>query len=228
MIENPPLDVAKFSATIQGQAYSDCLRRYSNRHQFLGFIDVDEFVVLLDSSIKKIDDLLKRYEAFGGLSLYWRIFGSSGQREKSTKWVTSTYLKCLPRTSKQNTQFKSFVNTAFDPIMYSPHRAMFGNATKYNATNTSSTAFLVDEKARPIAAGRNKNSTHEIAAIYHYVTKSKQDFEDKINRGGGAGVTRPRYYLTKLDQGCTVICNEAATKVKSCFKKTLWGGFGFS
>lgn len=99
-------NLAKFSATIQGQAYSDCLRRYSKRHQFVGFIDVDEFVVLLDSSIKKIDDMLRRYQAFGGVSLYWRIFGSSGQKEKTTKWVTSTYLKCLPRTSKQNTQFK--------------------------------------------------------------------------------------------------------------------------
>ncbi len=33
--------------------------------------------------------------------------------------------RCLPAHHRMNTQFKSFVNTAFKPLMYSPHRAMF-------------------------------------------------------------------------------------------------------
>ena len=29
-------------------------------------------------------------------------------------------------------------------------------------------------------------------SIYHYVTKSREEFEAKLKRGGGAGVTRPK------------------------------------
>jgi hypothetical protein len=34
-------------------------------------------------------------------------------------------------------------------------------------------SYLVDEKSNRIAPGRNKNATHDIAAVYHYVTKSR-------------------------------------------------------
>lgn len=41
-------------------AAQDCVERFSSRHAFMGFIDVDEFVMLYDTSITHIDDLLKR------------------------------------------------------------------------------------------------------------------------------------------------------------------------
>lgn len=66
-------------------------------------------------------------------------------------------------------QFKSFVNTAFKPTMYSPHRASFH--VKGNATSRSQ---LVDENENPISHGRNKNSSHSVASVYHYATKSKE------------------------------------------------------
>ena len=63
-------------------------------------------------------------------------------------------------------QFKSFVNTAFKPTMYSPHRASFG--VEGNASH------LVDENGNRIPAGRNKQSTHAFASVYHYATKSQE------------------------------------------------------
>lgn len=35
-------------------------------------------------------------------------------------------------------------------------------------------SYLVDENANRIPAGRNKVSSHSIAAVYHYVTKSHE------------------------------------------------------
>ena len=163
-------------------------------------------------------------------------------------------------------QFKSFVNTAFEPTMYSPHRAMFAvqGPTRWDvvfidwiftylflrwppegagrwmgrhcrsfqsgapawtgARGQSSRGFilalssrcphgrshLVSEDEQPIPSERNQEGVHGIAAIYHYVTKSKQDFDDKIRRGGGAGVTRPLDYMLRLDQACNETCYEAA------------------
>ena len=71
-------------------------------------------------------------------------------------------------------------------------------------------SHLVSEDEQPIPSGRNQEGVHGIAAIYHYATKSKQDFDDKVRRGGGAGVTRPRNYLQRLDLACNETCYEAA------------------
>jgi hypothetical protein len=194
-------NLSKFSSTIQGQAYQNCLQQYSSQHTFLGFIDIDEFIVLYDKQLQSINELLKRYESFGGVSFYWRLLGSSGHVESPPDLVIRSYQRCVPLNNSQNTQFKSFVNTAFGPAMYSPHRASF--------QVTSSTSYLVDENGVKIASGRNKRSSHMKASVYHYATKSKQDFAAKGRRGGGAGVTRPSSFLNRLDRACTETCPEA-------------------
>ncbi|KAJ9518800.1 hypothetical protein QJQ45_026089, partial [Haematococcus lacustris] len=213
-------DLQRFQTTIQGQVYKDCLAQFSGRHTFMGFIDVDEFVAFHEPGLTDINSLLRRYEAYGGLSLYWVLLGSSGHLQPPAAGVVASYRQCLPRRHKANTQFKTFVNTAFrsenagglamigqphhlvsscrSPTMYSPHRASFATSV--------ATAYLVDENMRRIAKGRNKNSTHGVAAVYHYATKSRADFEAKRRRGGGAGVTRPSKYLRTLDAQCTAMC----------------------
>lgn len=178
--------LSKFSRTIQGKAYQDCLDNFGSRHRFIGFIDVDEFFVLHDPSLKSVNELLQRcgmctlslgwhcvatdsavlfrfsawlpgqrggmcqgacisaccercimlfacnhrFESFGGLSIYWVNFGSSGLKQRTTDWVTRAYTKCTRLSSNYNTQFKSFINTAFGPTMYSPHRAAFKEAER--------------------------------------------------------------------------------------------------
>ncbi|GAX73759.1 hypothetical protein CEUSTIGMA_g1210.t1 [Chlamydomonas eustigma] len=194
-------NLSKFSATIQGQAYHNCLQQHSTQHTFMGFIDIDEFIVLYDKQLQSIDDLLKRYETFGGVSFYWRLLGSNGHVNSPSDSVIKAYQRCVPLNNSQNTQFKSFVNTAFKPTMYSPHRASF--------QLEASTSYLVDENAVKIASGRNKRSSHMKASVYHYATKSKQDFAAKGRRGGGAGVTRPISFLNRLDRACTETCSEA-------------------
>ena len=45
----------------------------------MGFIDLDEFIVLADGETGvKIPEVLKPYEEYGGLGINLKIFGSSG------------------------------------------------------------------------------------------------------------------------------------------------------
>jgi hypothetical protein len=46
-------------------------------------IDGDEFFVIMDGS-PDLPSILKRYEAYGGLVVNWRLFGSSGHVKR---WV---------------------------------------------------------------------------------------------------------------------------------------------
>ena len=68
--------------------------------------------------------------------------------------------------------------------MHSAHRAFF------NASDLPH-AYIVDELGVPLPKRKvPDNTTHLHAAIYHYLTKSAEDYEEKIERGGGDGVTR--------------------------------------
>ena len=169
--------------------------------------------MILDPRVDSVDDLLRDYEKHPGLSVYWVTLGSSGHKVRPRGWVTGSYTKCTPDSSFYNTQFKTFANTAFKPTMYSPHRAVF-------ATGGQDDPYMVNELFQRIARGRNKNSTHERAAVYHYATKSREEFLKKLKRGGGAGVTRPRNYLAVLDKACTRTCDGAIkTYERFCGKK---------
>lgn len=210
-------DLDRFMATIQGQAYRDCVTRFGGRHRFLGFIDFDEFLVILDPRVAHVDELLRDYERYPGLSLYWVVLGSSGHKLRAPGWVISSFNKCLPLSSFAHTQFKTFANTAFQPTMYSPHRATFGASSATGAAAAAAGAaagaaeepYMVNELFQRIPRGRNKNSTHVRAAVYHYAVKSREDFLVKMRRGGGAGVTRPRNYLDVIDRAAKDTCDGA-------------------
>ncbi|PNH00036.1 hypothetical protein TSOC_014162, partial [Tetrabaena socialis] len=121
-------------------------------------------------------------------------------------------------------QFKTFANTRFRPTMYSPHRAIFDSPPD---PATGLEPYMVDEAHRRIARGRNKNSTHVRAAVFHYVVKSLEDFTEKMRRGGGAGVTRPKYYFKLIDSYCKAQCDGAVrTRERFCAGAGLAGAAG--
>lgn len=76
--------------------------------------------------------------------------------------------------------------------MYTPHHAVFSAPLD---PITGLKPYMVDEKHNRVPHSSCKNATHTRAAVYHYVTKSLEDFTKKLERGGGAGVTRPTYFF---------------------------------
>lgn len=127
-------------------------------------------------------------------------------------------LSSFPRVPSFPPQFKTFANTRFKPTMYSPHRAVFDGPKGKDGLEP----YMVDENFKRIERGRNKVSTHKRATVYHYVIKSLEDFQYKMARGGGAGVTRPKYYFTLMDKYSKVTCNGAIkTKERFCAARGL-------
>lgn len=67
---------------MQGQmsAYRNCVERFQNETQWIGFIDIDEFVC--PNSFDKIGDFLEQFKKRPIVIIYWRYFGSSGILER--------------------------------------------------------------------------------------------------------------------------------------------------
>lgn len=54
--------------------------------------------------------------------------------------------------------------------------------------------------------------------MYHYVTKSREDFEEKVLRGGGAGITRKHTYF---DEVCRMIIMHLGLRCELVYKMHL-------
>ena len=95
---------------MQMEAYKDCIKKFSSETKWLGFIDIDEFIV--PKSTDNIYDFLKPFEKNrGAVNMYWRLYGSSGLMDRNLKnSVVQNFTVCWPKYCDIG---KCFYNTAF-------------------------------------------------------------------------------------------------------------------
>ena len=164
----------------QIRCYNDCIEKHRNDFKWIAFIDTDEFIVLnngMNQSITYtyIKDFMKDYENFGGVGINWKCFGSSGHIKKQDSIIYS-YINYVE--SNVNEHIKSIVNTKYVNFAYNPH-----------SFNYKSDFYCVNENFEKITSEQsnafNSPPTYEKIQINHYITRSLEDFEDKIRRGGG-------------------------------------------
>lgn len=94
----------------QMEAYKDCIKKYSSETKWLGFIDIDEFIV--PKSTDNIYDFLSPFEKNrGSVNIYWRLFGTSGRIDRNFgDLVSEDFTVCWPKYCNIG---KCFYNTAF-------------------------------------------------------------------------------------------------------------------
>ncbi|MGS0466401.1 glycosyltransferase family 92 protein [Cobetia marina] len=72
--------------------YEECLLRYRYQCKWMGFFDIDEFLIdsQNDNIISKLTALLE-HDIVGGVAINWRIFGSAGFKRAQPGTVTSRF-----------------------------------------------------------------------------------------------------------------------------------------
>ena len=95
----------------QMKAYADAIGKYAGETKWMGFIDLDEFVVPLEG--KDIYSVLKPFDhRAGAVLIYWKNFGSSGLEERDPeKLVTEQFTASYPKYLDIG---KCFYNTDFE------------------------------------------------------------------------------------------------------------------
>jgi hypothetical protein len=154
--------------TKQMPAYNDFIQNHASKHTWVGFIDCDEFITVVNP--EPIVNLLERVCPEGSLALSWRIFGDSGHTDYRPEPVLERFIQC---EEQANEHVKCISRCEDLLISASPHYAE-----------------LKEEKPQRDTLGNrmelgpfNPNPTLEIAYINHYVIKSYGEFIGKRNRG---------------------------------------------
>ena len=161
------------------EVYEDCIRKYSKDANWIGFIDIDEFIMLRED-IPGIIDVLKPFSERGSVVLYWRVYGSSGFTKRDTaNPVVKDFQSCL---SKFWINGKCFFNTAYlfkreNQMDGSFHHRIWG---EYNGKalppvncydHFSYRTFNIADDAFPAAW------------INHYCIKSLNEYQERLQKG---------------------------------------------
>jgi hypothetical protein len=156
----------------QVRCYNDCINRYANTFRWVGFIDTDEFIVP-KNGVKSVKDFLKDYENYGGLGINWRCFGSSGHTKKQTSIIES-YIYAAG--SGDDAHIKSIVNP----------KAVETSVINLHGFKYKPGFFCVNELKQKIETHHhNTPVSRKLIQINHYVTRSREEYEEKRKRGDG-------------------------------------------
>jgi Glycosyl transferase family 2 len=150
----------------QMKCYEQCAR-VNKDYDYILFIDSDEYYMSNTGNVKQdVANLIKKYGNFQGLGIYWRMYGEPEpffqERqpiENYTKWHANNHIKSL-LDPKSTVLFKD------------PHKANLIPGRNY-----------IDELGRKVI-GPIGNHTSESIWIKHTWTRSKSEWETKVNRKG--------------------------------------------
>jgi Glycosyltransferase family 92 len=180
----------------QIEKYQRCIDEHRHSHQWLAFIDVDEFIVM-DDRTKSIPDMLANFTQYGGVGLNWRVYGSSGHLKRPEGGVKN-YSKCTTPSFFENKYIKDIVNTHHVQKVQDPH--IFKHAEGYHTVNADKQIVYGSLNEPPTYAGWHVN---------HYMIKSLEDFEARAGRGNVlANDIRPIAFFHEVDAQCTETCPE--------------------
>ena len=161
---------------MQYVVYSDFVTNHSNKHTWVAFFDIDEFITLINP--EPIASYLSRKCPSGALSMSWRLFGDNGITEYSPGNVVERFIMCEKNPDKH---VKTLSRCADIDKVFNSHFASLKEGKiqrDSHGNNLGGSPF-------------NENPTlHEIY-INHYFGKSLGEFLEKRKRGR-PDITNPR------------------------------------
>lgn len=174
--DQPDLLEWMFEAGGSRQLYSfkTCLEDYGHLHKWMGFIDVDEFVVLRgEYANMKLPEYLDRYKDHAGMSMQWRVFGTSGHKTRPKNGVLASYTSCQPTYSNESRTTKNFVQ----PKYVSP----YGLWVHEIEPNQGAPAMVRDDYTEIHETYKGYFHWHgDTIALHHYMLKSWEEAKKKV------------------------------------------------
>lgn len=169
----------------QMPAYNDAVRRFRFATRYMAFIDCDEFIFPKGGQgiTEVVDEVLSAKPQAAGLAINWQIFGSNnletadyskGVLERFTRRAPSDWFE--PPTSTTlpvgNIHIKTIANPRFIRYIVNPHYAYYFEGK-----------FAVNTAGERVMHWGNEPVLADKLVVNHYLTKSKEEFQNKMGRG---------------------------------------------
>jgi hypothetical protein len=163
-------------------AYAHALSNFGTAWRWMALIDADEF--LFPTEADNIPSVLTRFEHLPAIAVYWRVFGFSGHEKRPPGLLIENFTMRAPfppepRVKRYLLKFKSLVDPSKVSAVVSPHVVRLENGSVGTCTEDG---ILVpsDDEREQVCNGHLR--------INHYYSKSREEIEQKLSRGSGAGI----------------------------------------
>ncbi len=185
----------------QMECYQTCIKDYSGETKWLGFIDIDEFIV--PKSTDSIYEFLKSFEKkAGAVNLYWKLFGTSGRMDRDLSGlVCEDFTVCWPKYCDIG---KCFYNTAFGFDFESKYAKQLHH--KFWANYKGKNVPPVNIFNHICVGNRNVADVADFPIqINHYFTKSYKEYAMKRSKGDVYFAINPHdeEYFYEHEMKCT-------------------------
>jgi len=172
----------------QAYAYNDAIKKYRNKSKWIGFIDIDEFIVPVKNDnindvINEIEKNVMKGKAFVGLAINWVTYGFSGHREKPKGLIIENFIG----NDGINETIKSIVNPR-TVIQYQVHAALHFFKIE-----------VVNEQGKKAYIPDISQASIEKIRINHYYTKSYEEYAQKIIKSRIGWPKADKYNLPEYD-----------------------------
>lgn len=159
---------------MQNIVYTDAIKKYKNESKYMGFIDIDEFVVPHREEYLSdiVDDILSKNKCAAGLAINWRMFGSNGYEKKPKGLVIENYKYRAEDDFDANKHIKTICNPRKVMVFENPHYPVYNKGY-----------YSIDEDGSMIKGPFNAYGKCKRIQINHYFTKSKIEYILKALRG---------------------------------------------
>lgn len=187
---------------MQMESYKDCIQKYAELTKWLGFIDIDEFVV--PKKTNNIYDFLRNFENRGAVLLYWKLFGSSGIDNRDVQGLVSKdFIVCWPKYCSIG---KCFYNTAYDFDFDTKKNSCLHHFLWVKRGSHSLPPVNVFDKVCTAGIQVVENDDFPIQ-INHYFTKSYKEYAIKRAKGDVYFKINPHdeEYFYKHEMKCTSV-----------------------
>jgi hypothetical protein len=111
--------------------------------------------------------------------------------------VRRSYLSCLPLAHPQHQHIKTIANTQFVDHAVGPHHFAYINDS-----------YAVNEYFKPIDSPFTKGVSVDKVVLNHYVTKSLEDYSQKMARGSGMNNHKTIEFFDTIQELSTENCTD--------------------
>ena len=154
---------------MQLKAYANCVRKHKHHTKYMGFLDIDEFIVPIKH--KTIPDYLRSLGRFSGVQMNWLVYGSGGAKKREKGFVMERFKDHSLPDQKLNRHIKVILNPRLILRFFSAHRpVILGRYIDSNGNITKKRFW-------------DRTPVSNQIRINHYAIKSYEEFLEKRSRG---------------------------------------------
>ena len=204
----------------QTQALNNCYQKYNHLFDWVAFYDIDEFLYIKNYS--NLNDFLSlpQFKKCESILINWKYFGDNEKLYYEEKPLNERFIDPINITNNLKIINDKYFNSAAKSIVRSGLKLNWGLLPHFinNTINCRPNGSVLNDYFSPYH--------HSTAYLKHYLTKSTEEFIERLKRGDVL-VNVTNFYIINRIYNYYFLFNKKTNEKLKLFKKKFKNIIGF-